>query len=55
MRDWRTLLVPLLLTAGLFASVAAPVPAQVDLTVVPAMTQGPEQARVTIVEFVDFE
>jgi len=34
---------------------AAPAAAQVDLTVTPAMTRGPEGAPLTIVEFVDFE
>lgn len=45
------LAVPLLL--GMLA--AAPAAAQVDVTVVPAMTKGPEGAPVTIVEFLDFE
>jgi hypothetical protein len=44
-------LVSLLLGAGL----VSPVVAQVELTVTPAMTRGPEGAPVTIVEFVDFE
>jgi hypothetical protein len=34
---------------------AARAAAQVELTVVPAMTRGPERAPVTIVEFTDFE
>lgn len=49
---------PLLLAAGVAVAVAATaalVAAQVDLTVVPAMTRGPEAAPVTIVEFLDFE
>ena len=32
-----------------------PAVAQVELTVVPAMTRGPEGAPVTIVEFLDYE
>ena len=47
--------VSLLLAAGWSVSVPAPVVAQVDLNVVPAMTRGPEGAPVTIVEFLDFE
>jgi hypothetical protein len=43
--------VPLLLAVALFA----PAGAQVELTVTPAMTRGPERAPITIVEFVDFE
>ena len=34
---------------------AVPAAAQVELTVTPAMTRGPERAPLTIVEFVDFE
>jgi hypothetical protein len=48
-------LVPLLLIGGWSASAPAPVIAQVDLSVAPAMTRGPEGARVTIVEFLDYE
>ena len=55
MREPRRVLVPLLLGAGLSLSALAPVAAQVDLTVVPAMTRGPVDALVTIVEFLDFE
>ena len=51
MRPWALLLVPLLLAA----LPAAPAAAQVDLTVTPAMTRGPEHAPLTIVEFFDFE
>jgi hypothetical protein len=40
-----------LLGAALVGSASA----QVDLTVEPAMTRGPGQAPVTIVEFFDFE
>ena len=47
--------VPLWLVAAAVASTATLVAAQVDLTVVPAMTRGPEGAPVTIVEFLDFE
>ena len=43
--------VSLLLATGWFAPAAA----QVDLTVTPAMTRGPERAPLTIVEFSDFE
>ena len=39
------------LASGTFAGAAA----QVELTVTPAMTRGPERAPVTIVEFSDFE
>ena len=46
---------PLLLAAQTAAATPALVAAQVDLTVVPAMTRGPEGAPVTIVEFLDFE
>ena len=49
MRAWVWFLVPLLLAA------AGPATAQVDLTVTPAMTRGPENAPLTIVEFSDFE
>ena len=51
MRTWVWLLLPLLLAAG----AVGPAAAQVDLTVTPAMTKGPENAPVTIVEFSDFE
>jgi hypothetical protein len=34
---------------------ATPAPAQIDLTIGPGMTRGPERAPVTIVEFTDFE
>ena len=51
MRPRLRLLVPLLLAAGTFTPVAA----QVELTVTPALTRGPEGAPVTIVEFFDFE
>ena len=51
MRRGVATLLPLLLVAGL----SGPVAAQVELTVAPAMTRGPEHAPVTIVEFVDFE
>lgn len=54
MTSLRRLLLSLLLAIGLGAA-AVPVVAQVDLTVVPAMTRGPEAARVTIVEFLDYE
>lgn len=50
----RRRLVPLM-SLLLVAGAAAPAPAQVDLTVNPAMTRGPEGAPVTIVEFMDFE
>ncbi len=39
----------------LLAWAAFPAAAQVDLTVTPAMTRGPADAPVTIVEFSDFE
>lgn len=39
----------------LVAAAVGPAAAQVDLTVEPAMTRGPERAPVTIVEFFDFE
>jgi hypothetical protein len=51
MTAWARLLVCLLLAA---ASVT-PAAAQLDLTVAPAMTRGPEGAPLTIVEFFDFE
>ena len=51
MRARGGLLVSLLLAAGL----STPVAGQVELTVTPAMTRGPEGAPLTIVEFVDFE
>jgi len=51
MRKAGWVLVSLLLAAGL----PSPLAAQVDLTVTPAMTRGPERAPLTIVEFVDFE
>ena len=51
----RLVLVSLLLGAGFSVFVTAPVAAQVDLSVVPTMTRGPEDAAVTIVEFLDFE
>ena len=51
MRASVQLLVSLLLAAGL----SGPAAAQVDLTVTPAMTRGPERAPLTIVEFFDFE
>ena len=51
MRAWVPLLVSLLLAAGAITQAAA----QVDLTVTPAMTRGPENAPLTIVEFFDFE
>jgi hypothetical protein len=44
-------LVSLLLAAGS----VSPAAAQLDLTVAPAMTRGPERAPLTIVEFFDFE
>jgi hypothetical protein len=47
---WRLLLVSLLL-----AGPVTPAAAQVDLSVTPAMTRGPERAPITIVEFFDFE
>jgi protein-disulfide isomerase len=34
---------------------AAPARAQLELTVTPAMTKGPAQAPVTIVEFSDYQ
>ena len=49
MTAWVWFLVPLLLAAASLAT------AQVDLTVTPAMTRGPENAPLTIVEFSDFE
>ena len=51
MTAWVQLLVSLLLAAG----AVGPAAAQVELTVIPAMTKGPENAPVTIVEFSDFE
>lgn len=45
------LVVSLLLAAGS----VTPAAAQLDLTVTPAMTRGPEGAPLTIVEFFDFE
>ena len=51
MRTPVGVLVSLLLAAAL----AAPVAGQVELTVTPAMTRGPEGAPLTIGEFVDFE
>ena len=39
----------------LVALAMAPATAQVDMTVDPAMTRGPANAPVTIVEFFDFE
>jgi hypothetical protein len=51
MTAWVRLVLSLLLTA---ASVT-PAAAQLDLTVTPAMTRGPEGAPLTIVEFFDFE
>jgi len=35
--------------------IAAPAPAQTGLTITPAMTKGPAQAPVTIVEFSDYQ
>ena len=55
MTPYRWVVMPLLLIAGWSAFAPAPVVAQVDLNVVPAMTRGPEGAPVTIVEFLDFE
>jgi hypothetical protein len=55
MTQCRRVLVPLLLALGVSVCAPAPVPAQVDLNVVPTMTRGPEDAPVTIVEFLDFE
>ena len=51
----RLVLLSLLLGVGWPVWAPAPVGAQVDLSVVPAMTRGPEDAPVTIVEFLDFE
>ncbi len=51
MTAWARLLVSLLLAAGS----VTPAAAQLDLTVTPAMTRGPEGAPLTIVEFFDFE
>jgi len=51
MRRGLASLLSLLLSTG----AVAPAAAQVDLTVEPAMTRGPERAPVTIVEFFDFE
>jgi hypothetical protein len=51
MRAHVWFLVSLLLACG----TPFPAAAQVDLTVTPALTRGPEGAPVTIVEFVDFE
>jgi len=48
---WRRFFLSLLLAAGSITPAAA----QVDLTVTPAMTRGPERAPLTIVEFSDFE
>ena len=45
----------LLLSLLLAAALVTPAAAQVDLTVTPAMTRGPERAPITIVEFSDFE
>ena len=45
-------LVPFVLS---MAALCAPAVAQVEVTVNPAMTRGPERAPVTIVEFSDFE
>jgi len=47
----------LVLAVSLLLALApfAPLGAQVDVTVVPAMTRGPERAPVTIVEFLDYE
>ena len=45
----------LLVSLLLAAAFGTPAAAQVDLTVTPAMTRGPEGAPVTIVEFVDYE
>ena len=50
MTAWVRLLVSLLLATG-----SATAAAQLDLTVTPAMTRGPEGAPLTIVEFFDFE
>ena len=49
MRAWVWFLVPLLLAA------VTPAMGQVDLTAIPAMTRGPANAPLTIVEFSDFE
>lgn len=46
---------PVVVSLLLAVVVAAPVAAQVDVTIVPTMTKGPEGAPVTIVEFLDFE
>ena len=51
MRAWSRLLVSLLLAAG----AVVPAAGQVELTVTPTMTRGPENAPLTIVEFSDFE
>ena len=51
----RWVLLSLLLWAGWSVWAPGPVGAQVDLNVVPTMTRGPEDAPVTIVEFLDFE
>ena len=51
MTAWVRLLVSLLLTAG----AVGPAAAQVELTVMPAMTKGSENAPVKIVEVSDFE
>ena len=51
MTAWLVALVSLLLAAGC----VTPASAQVDLSVTPAMTRGPERAPLTIVEFSDFE
>jgi hypothetical protein len=45
----------LVLALFLVLGLVAPALAQIELTVTPAMTRGPEGAPVTIVEFVDFE
>ena len=51
MKAWTPSFVSLLLAVGS----VTPASAQVDLSVTPAMTRGPERAPLTIVEFFDFE
>ena len=51
MTAWLMFLVSLLLASGSLT----PARGQVDLSVTPSMTRGPQGAPVTIVEFFDFE
>lgn len=43
------------LIIALLTTLAAPLAAQVDLSIDPAMTKGPAQAPVVIVEFSDYQ